>query len=745
MGPEAPIVRWSRGPAVIAVVVALAIAAYWLLFTAFMLYDDEGFVLMSLRDFSLHGGLYNQVYTQYGPFPYLLLDGLHRLFGFEFTNTSGRWITAVTWLGTCGLSAALVARVTRSGLWTAFTFAGVFAYLWIMINEPVHPGGLIALLVATAAFAGSHAAERRQPVAFAIVAAAFAAALLLTKVNVGAFLLAATLVWLALHTASKRISRVLTWLAALATALLPAVLMRSLFDAAWARQYALLFVTATLAVILAVRPNAVRTAGPQAWRWFAGVLLAVMGGLAVLTLRRGTSLPALLDGVVLDPLRHPGVYFFAMHWRVGSGVLALVSLGAAAWVTQGERWRQPRVRQVLAAARVLVGGFFLCTLLELIPTSMAGWGMSYGIPLAWLFVLPLQSGGPGAATRAWVALLLVFQFLHAYPIAGSQMNWGTFLWVPLLALGLHEVAALLLPPVASTTRALRLVSAGIVAGATVVVTARFVHLGWTRYTTSEPLGPGLHGAERLRMPDELTFAMRIMTENARVHGDVLFSAPGLYSANLWTGLPTPTLANATHWFTLLRPAQQQAIIDRLAAAARPVVLVQRPLLDYVVTEGFAHRGLLQGWLRTNFEPAFAVYPYELWVRRGRPIAPLSTAVVRVRANQAAAELVLTLPATDGAFDRIEFSDVASRVSPQGTIDLAVARCALAPINLAGEPTAAAVEVGGHPIAVTQLSRLTVEIHGATAARLGSRTLLTLRDGTGRSVAEVRALGVQSVE
>ena len=32
----------------------LVVTAYWLLFTAFMVYDDEGYVLQTLRDFSAH-------------------------------------------------------------------------------------------------------------------------------------------------------------------------------------------------------------------------------------------------------------------------------------------------------------------------------------------------------------------------------------------------------------------------------------------------------------------------------------------------------------------------------------------------------------------------------------------------------------------------------------------------------------------------------------------------------------------
>ena len=51
------------------------------LFHRFMLYDDEGYVLISLKNFSLHGSLYDQVYSQYGPAFYLIYDALQRLLG----------------------------------------------------------------------------------------------------------------------------------------------------------------------------------------------------------------------------------------------------------------------------------------------------------------------------------------------------------------------------------------------------------------------------------------------------------------------------------------------------------------------------------------------------------------------------------------------------------------------------------------------------------------------------------------
>ena len=134
--------------------------AYWLLFTVFMPYDDEGYVLISLKNYAAHGGLYAQVFSQYGPFFYFLHDAGHRLLGYEFTNTNGRLITLLCWLLVAGTSAHLVWRQTRAVSLTGFTLGLTFFHLWLMVSEPLHPGGLIAALVAVGAWLGAGLIER---------------------------------------------------------------------------------------------------------------------------------------------------------------------------------------------------------------------------------------------------------------------------------------------------------------------------------------------------------------------------------------------------------------------------------------------------------------------------------------------------------------------------------------------------------------------------------------------------------
>eukprot|EP01041_Mallomonas_annulata_P022611 gene22611-42951_t len=148
-----------------------------------MAYDDEGYVLYSLQTFATVGGLYEKVFSQYGPFFFLFNQGLH-FAGLDFTNTTARLVTLGCWLGAAGFCGALLWRLTRSSVAAGFALGGV---------EPSHPGGLIVLAIAAAAWCGSHWATAPRPLALAI--GLIGAARVLPNINVGIFLLAGAGAW----------------------------------------------------------------------------------------------------------------------------------------------------------------------------------------------------------------------------------------------------------------------------------------------------------------------------------------------------------------------------------------------------------------------------------------------------------------------------------------------------------------------------------------------------------------------
>ncbi|HWA27700.1 MAG TPA: hypothetical protein VG734_18735 [Lacunisphaera sp.] len=594
----------------------LAVAAYTLLFTTLMAYDDEGYVLVSLKNYCAHGGLYASVYSQYGPFFYFLHDVGHRLLGYEFTNTTGRYLTLGCWLGAAGFSAWLVWRQTRSTTWAGFTLGLTFFHLHLMISEPSHPGGLIGLLVAAGAALGAGQIQRQAWRALAVTSGLIGGALLLTKVNVGVFYLAAAGAWFVVQLRQPMQARVGSALAAVALVALPLGLMHAGLAEAPGRLYAGLSIVSSLALVAVAWRERQPQASWQLAAWGGAALL----GLALVTVAavcaRGTSPAQLLEGILLGPLRHPGVYHFDPAWKPGAALAGLLS---AALATLAWRGINGRLAWLIAGFRCTLALAFALACLEWLPYSAHSLAMSYLVPFAWIFAVrlePERSPAPaGAAT--WLGLLLVLQYLHAYPVAGSQVAWGTFLVVPLMALGLRDaqsfVAARGPSPAAVALGGAALLLATAAAG-------RLGFIGWQRYAGSRPLG--LPGAEDVRIPEAPATATRLMALNATAHGDLLFSLPGMFSFNQWTGLPTPTLANTTHWFSLLTAVQQEEIIAALAHSARPVFVAQRYVLDFLADSKIPVRGPLYDYLQRNFERAFSIEHFEFWVRRGRRVAPL---------------------------------------------------------------------------------------------------------------------------
>lgn len=622
-GPRISSPGWWRAPAFAAWTVLLAFIAALAMFSAFMFYDDEGYVLISLRNYAEHGQLYREVYTQYGPFPFVLYHLLH-LAGLPFTHVAGRLVTLLAWTGAAVGCGAVVWAVTRSLLTTLAVLAGAFLYLWVMVSEPTHPGGLIALLAAVAAVGGYRLLARGRHEAWAVVIGAVAAALVLTKINVGGFVVLSALAWIALHHAAPAVRRWAPLAVAAGGILLPLVLMRPMLSLAWVQAYGLIFALAAVTAAAATARGATAAASGRTLGWaLAGgtaLTIAVIGTV----LLRDTTLGDIVTGVILNPLRHPAAFNLRYVWPAGAAGWALGStllLGIAFVVAR----RAPSaVATGIAALRLAVAAGLVLALLAFPAASPDRMVFGFGAPCLWLYLWPLP--GAHAAHRpayAWMAWLWLGQFLHAFPVAGSQIAWGTFLALPLVAIGAHEAVTWLFKqhrsPSALIPRPLFVAAQGLLAALALGLGWRFASLG-QRYLEGSDLG--LPGAEIMRLPSESSALFRLLAANAAAHGDVLFSEPGMYSLNLWSGRPTPTLANTTHWFSLLNADQQHAIIRVLAAHPDACLIRQRDHIDFLTRRSFAPAGPLHDYVTAEFEPAFTLDDFEFCVRKGRRIEPL---------------------------------------------------------------------------------------------------------------------------
>lgn len=597
----------------------LAAAGYWLLFTHFMVYDDEGYVLWSLRSYFEEGGLYTRVYSQYGPLFYAAYDALHRGFGLEFTNTTARWITLGYWLGTAWSCGAIARRLNGSFGAQLAAMLLTFAALSPMSSEPIHPGGPLAFLSALGAWWGCRALLGDRPRAFVVTTALVGAAMLLIKINVGVFFLIAAGSWLVLHTrgVSARGSELLVLLGSVAS---PVLLMGDRVATPGYAQFALVFATGAAALALALRrgPRAMPHS-PRDWAVLAGLVAVAIALVSAVVASRGTSSSDLVRGVAIAPLNQPLAYSFPPRWQPMASALALASLAAAAWTLTRREWT-PALRLTLALLRLGVLGGIAWWGQRSIEHMVGAYLFHFGTSVAWLFAVPLRDAGSRAATaRLWLAWVFVWQTLHAFPVAGSQVAWGSLLGAPLLVLGTWEAVTELAGAKRALAWFLRAAACGIVFAPAGIL----ARTGWEYWRMSAALG--LPGAERLRVPSNIALALRTMTRNAARHGGTLFSHPGMFSFNLWSGRPTPTPANVTLWSTLLTDAQQEEIRARLAADPRAVIIGQEYVLNHVILQGFAPRGALNRHLVENFLPAFRIDTYVFWVQRGRAIAPVGTA------------------------------------------------------------------------------------------------------------------------
>ncbi|HWA85418.1 MAG TPA: hypothetical protein VG710_04285 [Opitutus sp.] len=711
----------------------LGLAGFWLLFTGFKTYDDEGYVLVSLANFARSGRLYTDIFSQYGPFFYWWNDALQHLLHFEFTNTTGRIVTLVYWVAAALFCAWIVDRQTRVPGWALLALAATFAHLWQMTAEPMHPGGWIAFVVALAAWAGAECIVRGRARGLALVVGLCGAALALTKINVGLFLFAGGGMWLALN-ADESLPVVWRKIAALGLVAMPWALMYSLLGQEWVLTFATIVSTSIIGAMIAMLPTVTPLVRKSDWFWLAGSTAAVAVVISALTLARGTDLHELLEGILLGPLRHPGVYSFAVNWRPGATAWAIVSCALCA-IAHVLGWNtRPGFIGVVVVARIVLLVAAVLGWFARLPVSSLALCLSYGLPAVWLLVIPLTHDGKSferARVRSWLGLVLLTQSLHAYPIGGSQIGWGTFLWVPLLMLAAAEAREVLSP------RWLRRTVSPLAIVAAFALAFAFAREGWRRWRTSEPLE--LAGAETLRLPEALTAHLRTVALNARVHAGELFSLPGLFSFNLWTGRPTPTAENVTHWFSLLGADEQQQIIRRLQADPRAMIVVERSLLQFMRSAGLNVGGPLYDYLKRDFTPAFGAGDYAVWCRRGRAIAPLSSARLYERKDLPGSFqldiCVLSAPGSQVA--RIDWMDCSDENYPRLRVrfDAANSTLQIASLRSDGQPFSPTIGER-YPAELPRLARIEL-ITQQPLGQLPQRdAVLRLYDPTGAIIAEV---------
>jgi hypothetical protein len=582
--------------------VASAVFAYVEMFSQFQYYDDEGYVMVSVKSFLDGHPLYVETFTEYGPFYHLAARFLYFVTGLAVSHDVTRLATIGLWLATAAVAALFIYRLTTSFAWALVAYLEVVVHCRPLCNEPGHPQALLVLLSMSLPLIAAFVVPRRTGSALLGVVAA---CILLTKINLGVYTLGALMMAYLAMTVSAPLIRTALFVAAVAAVASPFILMRG---ADWALNYARISALTLAACGMAIWRCDLRARfGIVQLSVFVFFFTMTAVGILAITIALGTSLEAIVTGVFLAPLRFPQLISFP--WRLPSyGVLVgAVSLAAALIAV-----RIPSSRPAIGVVLKLTFGLLIVFAITRGATTMVTMA-----PLVWVILLPTSASWDLEALfpRAIVCLLTAWYLPIAYPVAGSQEAWATMFLIPAAIIGFADAGAVVAPRL--NRPFLHRVAEP--AFLLLIVWLFYPQFGWRhlddlvhRYTGRVALG--LPGSDRIRLADEEVQLYRTLTTSIGQECDAFVSMPGLYSLNFWTRKEPPTGFNNTVWMLQTDDRQQQQAVDRLARHPRPCVIYNRILTEEWVGDRDISRRPLVRYIRTSFRTARTIGDFELMVR-----------------------------------------------------------------------------------------------------------------------------------
>lgn len=586
----------------------LAPVGFLSMFSVLREYDDEGFFLVTLRDYIGGHANYSQLY---GPFYYEVMAGAFRLFGLAVTTDDGRIVTLFVWLLASLIGGITVLTLTRN-LWLGV--AGMFVTfhsLSALTNEPMHPAGLIGLLLVSL---GAIAANRfRTPRATAVLIGAIVAALMLVKINVGAFAAVAVAFAFGATVLRGRPRRVLLPVTGLVLVAAPFLLTAAEFNVEWVRDLALVvglsLAGVAVAAIVAARPSLPPSDAVLLVAGGAAVVLvclgvAAAGGMRVSDLVGSVSAALMLAQLLLIPatVGIPNVAWAALSLFAGAGIL-LLRFGARS---------SPAVP---ALARVAAGAFtWLCVLLLPWPYSL------YAVPLAWVAVVPPAGDGQtptDAFARVLLPALAVMETLQAYPVAGTQLWIAAMTLVPVGAIALNDgmrqlrAAAAAAPSPWMSTVARRLGPGALIVN--VAVWPVFVYFAAAAYILGQPLG--LPGTELMRVPPSQASSLQSLVRAIDRDCTTLVTMPRLSSLYVWTGESGFSERSTGVWIFSLDASEQQSVVSQIQGQPSVCVVRSPGLVDFWAGGRPIPQRPLVEYIDANFQSCATFGIYELLVPR----------------------------------------------------------------------------------------------------------------------------------
>lgn len=570
------------------IAIAAAVLGYFSLFSQFRIYDDSGHLSVSLTEF-MHGRtLYDDLYSQYGPLYFLLFGGLFSLPAVDLTTDSVRIVALLFWIASAvglGLITERFTGARRMGLLCSLTAVAGFAFL---APEPMHPLGITTFLVVLILAAIAWAPERwhgRGP----LILGALIGALAMIKINMGALAAVAVLASALLALTPARHRRLAQAGAAILVTVAIGTLLSTGLGDEWVQRTLVLSLGAVLAIV--VRATTLRPFGadaPAFGAWIARVAagaLAVVLTIVVLIGLLGTSPAQFIDGVLIDPTRHPGIDegILILPQEITDWVLIALAAAIVATLLAG-RGARATLGSLGAAGRIIAALAIYYTVLGISPVTIAPGSGEVALPmlLAWLAAVApaeFRESPARAFARLLVVMVATLEVLQAYPAAGSQRLAAAAPFLLVGTLLLHDGLLLVALRTRKRERSQRhaitiALSAGVLVFAVHVAIAGIakpIKENAGTWRNNESLT--LPGAKLLRLPPTQAAAYReIVAAVKHNRCDPVVTLPGMYSFHGWFGDRPPTGYNVSDWMLLVNEERQNEMVRAVADKPRMCVL-----------------------------------------------------------------------------------------------------------------------------------------------------------------------------
>ncbi|MDZ4852678.1 MAG: hypothetical protein SGI77_25595 [Pirellulaceae bacterium] len=555
-----------------------ALLAWPAIFSTFALYDDEGYVMMTLATYMQGHRLYGETHTQYGPAFYYLTAPLHSILDWPLTQTGVRIKTLFIWTIAVWFCFSIVRRMSHSNF--AAIVTGVFAALHLdkLSLEPGHPQELallgtlgILMLIARSMYVTTNVAPTLFSHSSWLTVGFVAGIVGLVKLNCGLVTAIPLIVVAAIQ---------MPWARKIRWGLLALVAVPSVMVAWTARSeptisfWALWIGLSSVVLLYSAIPEKHSFAFPSV----SPLIAIVTGGgsaialIATISLSEGITVSELWFGLIGQHADFANCFFVPIDFPL----MALIGLATAVGclLYKNSKRFHDHAKPAIWCWIALSISLTSCLPLQhgLIPRG-AGLLLAWAAPgwILWFWRHDVAT----SPKKLTIGLIAILSPLIAFPVSGTQVSIGTL--PALIVIGILSGESLV-------ERA-RLVSSNgssewlspvrlsrLVGFCTAIVLVLSTSAHWARYLSGQPLD--LPGTYCLRLPATVVREQRAIVEAIKKceTSNLLFEGNNHNRFYFWTGMRPLTTANPTFWPLMLCESEQQQLAKAIDGQTRLCVV-----------------------------------------------------------------------------------------------------------------------------------------------------------------------------